>query len=75
MDKAESVFRYHTAMAFMRSIVSKGILDPEDLPAVSDTLAQSTVYHCAVYSSIRTCYVGKAEPICHDGRWALWIER
>ena len=40
MDKAESVFRYHTAMAFMRSIVSKGILGPEDLPAVSDTLAQ-----------------------------------
>ena len=40
MDKAESVFRYHTAMALMRSIVAKGILDPEDLPIVSGALAQ-----------------------------------
>ena len=40
MDKTEAVLRYHTSMALMRSIVAKGILDPEDLPAVSDTLAQ-----------------------------------
>ena len=40
MDKAESVFRYHTAMALMRGMVVKGILAPEDLPLVSDTLAQ-----------------------------------
>ena len=40
MYKSEAVLRYHTAMALMRSIVAKGILDPEDLPAVSDTLAQ-----------------------------------
>ena len=40
MDKTEAVFRYHVAMALMRSIVAKGILDPEDLPSVSDTLAQ-----------------------------------
>ena len=40
MDKTEAVLRYHTAMALMRSIVAKGILDLEDLPAVSDTLAQ-----------------------------------
>ena len=40
MDKTEAVFRYHTSMALMRSIVAKGILGPEDLPVVSDTLAQ-----------------------------------
>ena len=40
MDKMEAVFQYHASMAFMRSIVSRGILGPEDLPAVSDTLAQ-----------------------------------
>ena len=40
MYKSEAVLRYHTAMALMRSIVAKGMLDPEDLPAVSDTLAQ-----------------------------------
>lgn len=40
MYKSEAVLRYHTAMALMRSIVAKGILDPEDLPSVSDTLAQ-----------------------------------
>ena len=40
MDKMEAVFRYHTTMALMRSIVAKGILDPEDLPVVSGTLAQ-----------------------------------
>jgi hypothetical protein len=40
MDKAEAVFRYHTAMALMRSMVDKGILDHEDLPIVSGTLAQ-----------------------------------
>ena len=40
MYKSEAVLRYHTAMALMRSIVAKGILDPEDLLAVSDTLAQ-----------------------------------
>ena len=40
MYKSEAVLRYHTAMAIMRGIVAKGILDPEDLPAVSDTLAQ-----------------------------------
>ena len=40
MDKTEAVFRYHVALALMRSMVVKGILDPEDLPTVSDTLAQ-----------------------------------
>ena len=40
MDKTEAVFRYHVSMALMRSMVDIGILDPEDLPAVSDTLAQ-----------------------------------
>ena len=40
MYKSEAVLRYHTAMALMRSIVAKGILDPEDLPVVSGTLAQ-----------------------------------
>ena len=40
MDKTDELFRYHASMAFMRSIVAKGILDPEDLPTVSDTLAQ-----------------------------------
>ena len=40
MYKSEAVLRYHTAMALMRSIVAKGILGPEDLPVVSDTLAQ-----------------------------------
>ena len=40
MDKTEAVFRYHTSMALMRSMVNKGILDPEDLLVVSGTLAQ-----------------------------------
>lgn len=40
MDKMEAVFRYQTALAIMRNMVAKGILSPEDLPAVSDTLAQ-----------------------------------
>ena len=40
MDKTEAVFRYHVSMALMRSMVAKGILNPEDLPAASDILAQ-----------------------------------
>ena len=40
MDKTDALFRYHVAMAFMRSMAAKGILDPEDLPVVSGTLAQ-----------------------------------
>ena len=40
MDKTEAVFRYHISMALIRSMVDIGILDPEDLPAVSDTLAK-----------------------------------
>ena len=40
MDKTEAVFRYHVSMALIRSMIAKRILDPEDLPAVSDTLAQ-----------------------------------
>jgi hypothetical protein len=40
MDKTEAVFRYHASMAFMRSMAAKGILSSEDLPVVSDTLAQ-----------------------------------
>ena len=40
MDKTEAVFRYHACMALMRCMVAKGILDPQDLPSVSDTLAQ-----------------------------------
>ena len=40
MDKTDALFRYHASMAFMRSIVAKGILDAEDLSIVSGTLAQ-----------------------------------
>ena len=40
MDKMEAVLRYHASMALMRSMMDTGILGPEDLPAVSDTLAQ-----------------------------------
>ena len=40
MDKTEAVFRYHVSMALMRCMVAKGILGPEDLHTVSDTLAQ-----------------------------------
>ena len=40
MDKTEAVFRYHVSMALIRSMVAKGILSPEDLPTVSDSLAQ-----------------------------------
>ena len=40
MDKMDAVFRYQTALALMRNMVAKGILSPEDLPAVSGTLAQ-----------------------------------
>ena len=53
----------------------KGFLIPRICPLYRTLSPKSTVYHCAVYSSIRTCYVGKTEPICHDGRWALWAER